>query len=88
MPGTSRPASTKQRALERAKRRLETAEEKVRAVQHWELAIDRAIEEFQQNRTRFATWLDTDLLRAVAALNRMSESLESYISLEAPARLV
>ena len=84
-PGTSRPASTssapwsgRNAAWRRRKRRSE-------AVQHWELAIDRAVDEFQQNRTRFATWLDTDLLRAVAALNRMSESLESYISLEAPA---
>ena len=74
-----------QRALDRAKRRLETAEQKVQAVQHWMHAIDRAVDEFQQSRVRFTTWLDTDLLQATAALNRMSESLESYVSLEAPA---
>ena len=73
------------RALERAKRRLETAEEKVRAVAHWTHVIERAVDEFQQNRTQFATWLDTDLIQAVAALNRMSASLESYTSLAAPA---
>lgn len=73
------------RALDRARRRLETAEQKVQAVQHWTHAIDRAVDEFQQSRTRFTTWLDTDLLQATAALNRMSESLESYVSLEAPA---
>ena len=73
-----------QRALERAKRRVETAEEKIEAVQHWAHVIDRAVDEFQQSRVRFSSWLDTDLSRAVAALNRMSESLGSYTSLEAP----
>ena len=73
-----------QRALDRAKRRLEIAEQKVRAVKQWTMAIDRAMDEFQANRTRFATWLDTDLLKAVAALDRMSQSLESYVSLATP----
>jgi DNA repair exonuclease SbcCD ATPase subunit len=73
-----------ERALDRAKRRMEEAEEKVRAVQHWTLAIDRAIDEFQRNRNKFAVWLDTDLPKAVAALRRMSEALDDYISLEAP----
>jgi hypothetical protein len=73
------------RALERAKRRLETAEQKVQAVRKWTRVIERAVDEFQQSRTQLATWLDTDLVQAVAALNRMSASLESYTSLEAPA---
>jgi len=73
-----------QRALDRARRRLELAEQKVKAVQHWMHALDRAADEFQQNRTRMANWLDTDLPQAVAALGRMSQSLESYVSLAAP----
>ncbi len=75
------------RALERAKRRLETAEQKVHAVRRWTQVIERAVDEFQQSRTQLANWLDTDLVQAVAALNRMSASLESYTSLEAPAAL-
>ena len=74
-----------QRALERAKRRVETAEEKVRAVQHWQRAIDQAIDEFQRSRSQFTTWLDVDVLQAVAALRRMSESLDNYVALETPA---
>jgi hypothetical protein len=74
-----------QRALDRAKRRLEMAEQKVLAVKHFALAIDRAVDEFQRSRAQFATWLDTDLLQAVAVLDRMSQSLESYVSLAAPA---
>ena len=82
------PACTdEKRALERAKRRLETAEQKVQAVKHWTQVIERAVDEFQQSRTQFATWLDTDLVQAVAALERMSASLESYTSLGTPAAL-
>ncbi|MEN6408067.1 MAG: hypothetical protein ABFC77_16555 [Thermoguttaceae bacterium] len=73
-----------QRALDRAKRRLEIAEQKVKAVQHWANALDHAADEFQQSRTRFANWLDTDLTTALAALDRMSRSLESYVSLATP----
>jgi hypothetical protein len=85
MAGHEPSCIDEQRALERAKRRFETAEEKVKAVKHWESAMDRAVDEFQRSRIHFVTWLDTDMVSAVAALNRMSESLESYISLEAPA---
>ncbi len=72
------------RALERAKRRLEVAEQKVQAVRVFAHAIDRAIEEYQRSRAQFVTWLETDVLQAVAALDRMSASLESYVSLETP----
>jgi hypothetical protein len=73
-----------QRALERAKRRLENAQRQVQAVRHWARTIDRAVDEFQQSRTQFIAWLDTDLPRAVAALSRMSDALDSYVSLETP----
>ena len=74
-----------QRALERAKRRHETARQKVEAVRRWTRAIDHAVDEYQRDRVQFHLWLDSDLTKAVAALNRMSTSLESYVSLEAPA---
>jgi hypothetical protein len=81
--GDYQPACVdEQRALDRARRRLETAQRKVHAVQHWSQVIDRAVEEFQQDRTGFVNWLDIDLPRAVAALDRMSQSLASYVSLE------
>jgi len=73
-----------QRALERAKRHVETAQQKVEAVKHWAYAIDRAVDAFLRSRTQFINWRDTDLQQAVSALNRMSGSLESYVSLEAP----
>lgn len=73
-----------QRAFEKAKRRVEMVDEKVRAVQHWQRAIEQAIDELQPSRTQFTIWLDSDLPKAVAALNRMSESLGNYVSLGTP----
>jgi hypothetical protein len=72
------------RAVERARRRVATAERKVEAVRRWTAAIDRAADDFRRARTQFATWLDVDLSRAAAALDQMSESLVTYISLAAP----
>jgi uncharacterized phage infection (PIP) family protein YhgE len=72
------------RAVERAKRRVANAQEKIEAVRHWTTAIDRAVDDFHRIRTQFGTWLDVELPRGIAALNQMSESLVSYISTEAP----
>jgi hypothetical protein len=73
------------RAVERAKRRVATAQEKIEAVRRWTTAVDRAVDDFQRIRTQFAGWLDIELPRGIAALNQMSESLVSYISMAAPA---
>jgi hypothetical protein len=72
------------RAVERAERRVRLAQEKIDAVRHWKRAIDRAVDDFVRRRTQFASWLETDLPRAVTALNQMSESLVTYISMGAP----
>jgi hypothetical protein len=72
------------RAVERAKRRLDTAQQKMQAVRHWETELDRAAEDLHKSRTHFDTWLELDISRAVAALNDMSESLVAYIMTRAP----
>ncbi|MBN1394581.1 MAG: hypothetical protein JW959_06130 [Pirellulales bacterium] len=83
--GDQEPACIdEKRAVAKAKRRLEIAQQKIDEVRRWTVKIDRALDEFQRSRTQFASWLEGDLQRAVAALNKMSESLVSYISLEAP----
>ena len=71
------------RAVDRAKRRLETAQRKSEAVRHWSAALDRAVDDFRKSRTQCATWLDIDISRAAAALNKLSESLVTYISMKA-----
>jgi len=70
------------RVLERAKRRVETARRKLVAVHHWSIALDRAADDFRRSHSQFASWIDIDISRAVAALNQMSESLVTYISMK------
>jgi hypothetical protein len=73
-----------QRALERAKQRLKVAEQKVKAVQLCAHQIDRAVSACQQARTQFVIWLDADVPKGIAALKRMSGSLETYVALQVP----
>lgn len=76
-----------QRAVQIAERRVEAAKEKVYAVQHWTRAIEQAIEDIQRPRSQFLSWLENDLEQAVAALNRMSESLALYVASTQPPTL-
>ena len=70
------------RALERAKRRLNLAQEKVETVRHWSRTADRAAIEYKGNINQLAGWLDADLPRALAALERIADALESYVAVE------
>ncbi|MCE5268623.1 MAG: hypothetical protein LLG00_12125 [Planctomycetaceae bacterium] len=84
--GNQEPACLdEQRAVDRAKHRVDVAQEKVEAVRHWTGKIDRAVDDFLRARSQFSAWLEVELPRGVAALNEMSESLVSYISMKAPA---
>ncbi len=69
------------RALAAAKRRLQLAQEKVEAVRHWSRVIERAVDEYRAARSPLATFLEADLPRAVAVLDRMNEALQSYVAL-------
>ncbi|MBN2580973.1 MAG: hypothetical protein JXB10_18470 [Pirellulales bacterium] len=82
--GQHSPCVEEQKALARAKQRLETARRKAEAVKHWIVAIDRAVNEYRAIRSHLVNWLDADFPRAVAVLNRMITALETYIRLEAP----
>ncbi len=70
------------RAVERAKRRMETARRKLEAVRHWSIALERAADDFRRNHMQFTSWIDIDISRAVVTLNKMSESLVTYVSLK------
>jgi hypothetical protein len=84
--GDYRPSCVdEQKALERAKRRLATAEQKIIAVRKCAAAIERAVNDCQRARNQFVSWLDTDVQKAITALNRMSDSLDHYVTLAAPA---
>jgi len=71
-------------ALDRAKRRLRLAEAKVRAVRRWRVAVARQADNFQGRLAKMTNYLDSDLPRAVAALDRMSAALDKYTERTAP----
>lgn len=77
-PGDEPPCDDEKRALEKAKRRLRTAEEKVRAVQHWRIKVRHDAEEFEAQIAKLNDLLDTEMPRAVAALQRMIKALDTY----------
>jgi hypothetical protein len=72
------------KALEQAKRRLELAQQQVEAVRHWSYAVERAVRDYRAARSSLANWLDADCPRAVAALRRMTETLQHYVAMEVP----
>ncbi len=77
------PACREERkALDKAKRRLQTAQEKVEVVRRWSNTVVHELHEYKGGITQFTSWLQGDLPRAVAALSRMSDSLESYVSVK------
>jgi hypothetical protein len=72
------------KALDKAKRRLETAQAKVEAVRQFRRAIDEAVNDYRGAKTPLASWLESDVYKALAALNRMMDNLESYVAMQAP----
>lgn len=70
-------------AIEKAKRRLQTAREKVEAVRRWSQTIAQAVIEYHGTVTQMTGWIQADLPRAIARLGRMTTALESYVHIEA-----
>lgn len=66
------------KALEKAKRRLQTAEEKVLAVRRWKVQIRKEVEEFEVQITKLRQYLEGDLIRSIALLQRMTAALDQY----------
>ena len=86
--GDRNPSCIEERkALEAANRRLRFVQEKVETVRRWERAIDRSVDECRGALTQFSGSIQMDLPKAIAALDRMSESLETYVATGIPAAL-
>jgi hypothetical protein len=64
--------------LERAKRRLRLCEEKVKAVKRWTNTIRQELDDFDGELAKMRNWLETDLPRAAALLERMVRALDKY----------
>ena len=72
------------KALEKAKCRLEAAEEKVQAVRRWRVELHKAVEELQVQLARAKHYLESDLTKALAALDRIAAALDRYAQQSAP----
>ena len=69
-------------ALEKAKRRLRVAEEKVQIVRHWARVVDHEVHEFRGSINQLAHWLQVDHPQSLAALERMMSALSAYVGLK------
>ncbi len=64
--------------VEKAKRRLELTEEKTQATKRWKVEMRKHHEEFQVQIAKARQYLESDLPRAIAALDRKLEALGRY----------
>jgi hypothetical protein len=79
-PGTS----DQERALYKAQMRLKEAEEKLACCKRWGPLLQHAVHEYHAPARQLAGKLDTDLLKALALLQRKLEDLEAYLALAPP----
>jgi hypothetical protein len=72
------------KALEKAKRRLNLADAKVQAVRVWRQRMQKEVTEFLVEVAKLRGFLDSDLARASATLDRMLEALDRYLATGGP----
>ncbi len=78
--GSQRDTADEEKALRLAKARLEHAEQKVQQVKRWGLQLPRDVLLFAGQVRGLSQAADTDIPRAVGALDRMTVSLEKYLA--------
>jgi hypothetical protein len=66
------------KALEKAKRRQKLCEEKVKLVKKWTNVIRHELDEFDGELSKMTTWLEADMPRGIALLERMVRALDKY----------
>jgi hypothetical protein len=78
------PCTEQKKMLAVAKRRLQLCEEKIKAVRRWVRVVRAELNEFDGQMARMNNYLDTDVPRAAAALERMLRALEKYVESSQP----
>ncbi len=81
-PGESRSCYDEKKAFEKAKRRLRDVEEKIKSVRVWIRTSRQEADKLEGQLARMNNYLDSDLPRAVASLDRMHSALAKYASAE------
>ena len=80
----NRSCYDEKKAFQKAKRRLETCEVKVRAVRQWKVRIHKEVNDFKVHLAKLKHYLEGDFSGAVVALERMAASLERYVEQPGP----
>lgn len=79
--GEHQPACREEKlALEKAKRRLRVAEEKVELVRRWRHKVEHELTEYVGALNQLTSWLQADHPRAMAELKRMIDALDAYVA--------
>ena len=79
-PGEGPSCYEEKKALQRAKQRLETANQKVKATKKWTIAVRQEVDDFRSRLAQVAYLSDTELPRALILLDRLATRLERYTS--------
>ena len=74
----ARSCYDERKALQKAKKRLEKCDEKVRAVRQWGPRIRKEVEEFEVQTAKLKQFLESEFCKAPAALERMAAALDRY----------
>ncbi len=83
--GDKKPSCIEEKKdLERAKTRLEFAQEMVHVVRRWAMKVHKESDEFTGRVGRCKSVIDHDVTHAVFLLKKMVEALEKYMELSAP----
>ncbi|MBZ0172413.1 MAG: hypothetical protein K8E66_08545 [Phycisphaerales bacterium] len=80
-PDEARSMVEERKAIDKARRRIAEAEEKMRACKDWTRKLEREQTKFQAQISVLRRALDTDMPRALAELDRISKALEEYVKL-------
>jgi chromosome segregation ATPase len=73
-------------AVARAKARLSYAEQQIRVTKLWVARVRHEIDEFRNRVARLVALTDGDLPRALASLDAVSQTLDTYVGQTAPMR--
>lgn len=77
-PGEGPSCHEEKKALQRAKVRLQTANEKVKATKRWVLVVRREVDEFQSRLAQLNHLSNTELPKGAALLARLAARLDRY----------
>ena len=83
-PEDKRSCYEQKLAFEQARRRLRLCEQKLRAARKWRVTLHQESDEFLGHIGRLNNYVDTELPRALATLERLAQALDKYTELTAP----